>query len=64
MRAIELIVLSDEGLLSAYSSKSTPVSAVRFDAVSGLTSCPVATRRDDTLGTPYVCIWNVSCNGE
>ena len=48
------MVLSDEGLLRANSSRRTPVSAVRLDAVSDVASSPVATSKEDTLGMPYV----------
>ena len=48
------MALSDVGSLSANSSSRTPVSATRFDAVSTSASCPVATRREETLGIPYV----------
>ena len=52
MRAIARIVLSESGLFKANSSSSTPVSAVRFDAVSGFANCPVVTSSDDTDGIP------------
>lgn len=48
------MALSDVGSLSANSSSRTPVSATRFDAVPTSASCPVATRREETLGIPYV----------
>ena len=60
MRAMAWMALSDVGSLSANSSSRTPVSAIRFDAVSTSASCPVATRREDTLGIPYVCSSTVS----
>ena len=54
MRAMASMVLSDVGLFRPNSSKSTPVSAARFDAVSLFLSSPVATSREDMLGMPYV----------
>lgn len=52
MRAIDWIVRSDVGWFKANSSRRTPVSAVRFEAVSALASCPVVKRRVETLGIP------------
>ena len=54
------MALSDVGLLSANSSSRTPVSAIRLDAVCMSASCPVATRRENTLGITYVCDLTVS----
>lgn len=54
------MALSDVGSLNANSSSKTPVSAIRLDAVWISASCPVATRREDTLGMPYVCALTVS----
>ena len=47
-----LVALSDVGAFNANSSKITPMSAIRLDAVFASASCPVATRREETLGIP------------
>ena len=60
MRPMAWMALLDVGSLSANSSSRTPVSAIRLEAVSTFESCPVVTRRDDTLGMPYVCGLTVS----
>lgn len=48
------IALADVGSFKPNSRRSTPVSAARFDAVSRFTNWPVATKREDMLGIPYV----------
>ena len=48
------MALSDVGLFSPNSSRRTPVSAARFEAVFLSLSSPVATNREDMLGIPYV----------
>ena len=46
----------EDGWCNTTSVKMTPVSAARLEAVSSFASCPVATRRREIEGIPYVYV--------
>lgn len=64
MREMASMALADVGSLRTISRRRAPVSAARLDEVKGPAICPVAHKRVDMDGIPYVCIPDISfCGG-
>lgn len=55
MREMASMVLVDVGSLRTISRRIAPVSGARLDEVKGPAIIPVATKRVDIDGMPYVC---------